>query len=78
MPAPHLVRDPFIRRLLLAVTLTAVGLGVAPVVSDLGVQAADGAGTLVSLALTLFGLSYGAVLAVSVLWALRPSAPEPH
>ena len=80
MPAPAAgpaaLRDPFIRRLLLALTLTAVGVGVAPLVSDLGVQPADGAGTLVWLALTLFGLSYGAVLVVSVLWSLRPSARE--
>ena len=71
------MRDPFIRRLLLAVTLTAVGLGVAPLVSDLGVVPADGAGTLVWLALSLFGLSYGAVLALALLWSLRPALRPP-
>jgi hypothetical protein len=66
-------RDPFVRRVMFAVTLTAVGMGVTPVISDLGVQPADGAGTLVWLALTLFGLSYGAILALSVLWSFIPS-----
>ena len=70
------MRDPFVRRVLIAVTLTAVGLGVTPVISDFGVQPADGASTLVWLALTLFGLSYGAILAISVLWSLLPSRPE--
>ena len=67
--------------MLLAVTLTAVGLGVTPVISDLGIQPADGADTLVWLALTLFGLSYGAILAISVLWSFLPSrveAPGPN
>ena len=68
-----MTRDPFARRLVLAVTLTAAGMGVAPLVSDLGVNPADGPGTLVWLALSLFGVVYLAILAVSLAWMLmRP------
>ena len=70
------MRDPFVRRVLLALTLTAIGVGVAPLVSDLGVNPADGPATLVWLALGLFGVSYLTVVALSVGWALiRPALP---
>ena len=70
--------DPFLRRVLLAVTLTAAGLGVAPLVSDVGVNPADGPATLLWLALSLFGVIYLAVLALSLAWALVPRlAPPP-
>ena len=62
--------DPFVRRLVLAATLTAAGIGVAPLVSDVGVRSADSVGTLVGLTLSLFGVAYLAVLAASFLWAV--------
>ena len=73
-----MTRDPFVRRLIVAVTLTTAGVGVAPLVSDLGVIPADGPGTLVWLALSLFGVVYLAILAVSLAWmVLRPRLSTP-
>ena len=73
-----MTRDPFLRRVLLSVTLTAAALGVAPLVSDVGVHSADGPATLLWLGLSLFGAIYLAILALSLLWALIPRlAPPP-
>jgi hypothetical protein len=66
--------DPFLRRLSIAAALTAAELALAPVVSDFGLRPADGVRSLVWLALALFGLSYLAVVAVSLaLVLLRPN-----
>ena len=65
--------DPFVRRLLVAAALTAAGLALAPIASDFGLLPADSARSLVWLALALFGVSYLAVVAVSLLWVVvRP------
>ena len=69
-----MTRDPFVRRVLLAVTLTAAGVGVAPLVSDVGVNPADGLATLVWLALSLFGVIYLAVVGLSAAWSVARSA----
>ena len=80
---PALLRDPFVRRLFLSATLTVAALGAAPLVSDLGIQPADDAGTLLGLTITLFGVIYLAILAASLAWALvslrlSPPAGEPN
>jgi hypothetical protein len=59
------LHDPFLRRVAVAAVLTAAALGLAPLVSDFGLRAPDGARSLVWLALSLFGLIYLLVVAVS-------------
>ncbi|HET7769433.1 MAG TPA: aminotransferase class III-fold pyridoxal phosphate-dependent enzyme, partial [Chloroflexota bacterium] len=73
----RMTRDPFFRRVVLAATLTAAGLGLAPLVSDLGVKPADGLGTLVWLAASLFGVLYLVITALAIVRALLGSAPPP-
>ena len=73
----RMTRDPFFRRVVLAATLTAAGLGLAPLVSDLGVKPADGLGTLVWLAASLFGVLYLAIAALAIVRTLLRSAPPP-
>ena len=74
-PRTRVLHDPFARRVLLAVTLTAAGMGVAPLVSDVGVHPADGPATLLWLGLSLFGVIYLAIVGLSVAWVVVRSAP---
>ncbi len=60
------MRHPFVGRLLAAAALTAAALALAPLLSDFGLYPADGRRAFVWLALTVYVLSYLAVLTFTV------------